>query len=110
MDWRVKAIAQNVFSYLPKGQHFNYMFQEHVTRSNHLDEARFLDILSWGTSHLEAIRRHEGRPLQQLTFYEFGAGYHLGGPLTFFSYGVRRQLLADLDPSSAPDLVNSCLA
>src|SRR6266849_9929731 len=83
MDWRVKAIAQNVFSHLPKGRQFNYMFQEHVTRSNHLDEARFLDILRWGTSHLEAIRRHESRPLQQLTFYEFGAGYHLVGPLTF---------------------------
>jgi len=110
MDWRVKAITQNVFSYLPKGQHFNYMFQEHVTRSNHLDEARFLDILNWGTSHLEAIRRHESRPLQQLTFYEFGAGYHLVGPLTFFSYGVSRQLLVDLEPLLRTHLINKSVA
>src|SRR5260370_40915513 len=110
MDWRVKAIAQNVLSYLPKGQHFNYMFQEHVTRSNHLDEARFLDILGWGTSHLEAIRRHETRPLQQLTFYEFGAGYHLVGPLTFFSYGVSRQVLVDLEPLLRSHLINEIVA
>lgn len=110
MDWRVKAMAQNVFSYLPKGHHVNYVFQEHVTRSNHLDETRFLDILTWGTSHLEAIRRHETRPLQQLSFYEFGAGYHLVGPLTFFSCGVSRQLIVDLAPLLRVHLINESIA
>jgi SAM-dependent methyltransferase len=110
MDWRVKAVAQNIFSHLPKGHRFNYMFQEHVTRSNHLDEAAFLDIVSWGTSHVEAIRRHETRPLSELSFYEFGAGYHLVGPLTFFSYGVGRQLLIDITPLCRINLVNESIA
>jgi SAM-dependent methyltransferase len=110
VDWRYKAALQNVFSLSPGGDRLNYIFQKHVTRSAGVDEASFRDIVGWATSHVEAIRRYETSPLSQLTFYEFGAGYHLIGALTFFAYGVDRQIIVDIRPLLKPDLVNYVIA
>jgi len=110
MDWRFKAAAHNIFSYVPKGHRLNKLFQTHVTHSDRLTDASFLDIVTWAVSHMQTIKRHEYRALDELRFFEFGAGYHLIGPLTFFAYGINRQIVTDVTPLLRPDMVNQTIA
>ena len=109
MDWRYKAIVQNVLSRVPNGQQANYLFQRHVTKSFPIDIARFRDIVTWCEPHIKAIRRHHAAPLSQLRFYEFGAGYHFIGPLTFYALGVDQQLAVDLNRLTRPELINETI-
>jgi SAM-dependent methyltransferase len=109
MDWRYKAIVQNVLSHLPSGQRANYLLQRRLTKSFPIAEATFRDLVTWCEPHIKAIRRHHAAPLSQLRFYEFGAGYHLIGPLTFYALGVDQQLAVDLNRLTRPELINDTI-
>jgi|GEM_PF-3049166 len=109
MDWHLKAILQSVFSHLPSGHHVNYLFQRHVTRSFPIDENSFQDIVTWSEPHIDAIRRHHPLPLSRLQFYEFGAGYHLILPLTYYAFGVERQTIVDINQLIRPELINESI-
>lgn len=109
MDWRYKAIVQNVLSRVPNGQQANYLLQRHVTRSFPIDNGRFRNIVGWSVPHIKAIRRYHAGPLSQLRFYEFGAGYHFIGPLTFYALGVDQQCTVDLNRLTRPELINDTI-
>ncbi|MDX1622160.1 MAG: methyltransferase domain-containing protein [Nitriliruptorales bacterium] len=61
--------------------------------------------------HLDGIDRFgPERPVSALTFFEFGAGWDLAGPLSYWCAGVDRQIVVDLAPCSRLELVNASLA
>jgi SAM-dependent methyltransferase len=96
MDWRIKAALQNVFSRLPFGESLNYAFQRYVTRGVPIDKKRLEEIVARAGRHLEAIARYWKGSLAGATFYEFGAGWDLASPLSFYCHGVERQILVDI--------------
>jgi SAM-dependent methyltransferase len=69
----------------------------------------FLLHLGEALRHVAALERHLDRPLGELALYEFGAGWDLIGPLTFWSVGVDRQVLVDLEAHVRPELVRHSL-
>src|ERR1700692_4461814 len=109
MNWKLKALAQDVLSRVPYGSSLNYLGQLFITRSHaHLDRS-VLDRLDKARWFLEAFRLHSGLPPAESHFYEFGAGWHLAGPLSLYGLGVGRQTVIDITPCVRISLVNKVI-
>jgi hypothetical protein len=109
MDWKSKALLQLVFSNIPFGEHLGYFCQRYVTRSLPATDASFISIVSFAKSHIEAVRQYYHRPLGEATFYEYGAGWDMIVPLTFYALGVERQILVDIRNLLRIELVNDTI-
>jgi hypothetical protein len=105
MDWRLKATMQWAFSMMPGGEAAYYLCQRHVTRSLPASDAALADHVTLAERHLAAVEKHHDRPVRDLVFYEFGAGWDLSIPLALWGLGVRRQRLVDLRPLAKPSLI-----
>ena len=107
MRWLAKALLQKSLSALPQAERANYVLQRHVTRSLPGPTAGFARRFRRAVRHVDAYEeRGSGRPLADAVFYEFGAGWDLAVPLSFWALGVERQILVDLHPNVHIDLVN----
>jgi len=109
VDWRFKACLQGVFSLLPWGERLNHVFQRYVTHTLPLDENRFQGMLSTSKQHVENLRMHVSKPLEQAVFYEFGTGWDLLIPLAYWALGIEKQILVDIRPLVRPALVNDAI-
>ena len=110
LNWKHKAALQLVFSTLPLGERLNYLFQRHIKRSLPLDGAHLAHSTSLAELHASLLKRHWGGQLENATFYEFGAGWELSIPLTLYSLGINRQVIADIRPLLRIELVNDVIA
>jgi SAM-dependent methyltransferase len=110
MRWLAKALLQKTLSALPQAERANYLLQRHVTRSLPGPEAGFRRRFQRAARHVEAYAAHgPERPLGEAVFYEFGAGWDLAVPLSFWTLGVEGQVLVDLRPNVRLDLVNTSI-
>jgi len=110
MRWLAKAFLQKSLSALPQAERANYLLQRHVTHSLPGPEAGFRRRFERAEHHVEAYRKHgPNRPLAEAVFYEFGAGWDLAGPLSFWALGVERQILVDLRTNLRVELVNTSI-
>ena len=110
MHWLAKAGLQKAVSALPRAERANYLLQRHVTRSLPASERSFRRKFGRALIHLEAYGRHgPRRPLGDAVFYEFGAGWDLTIPLSYWALGVDRQVLVDLRPHVRAELVAATL-
>jgi hypothetical protein len=77
------------------GDRINYLMSRYVTQSP-ATEATFQRDVSFAAQYLEAFRGHGERTIDDALFYEFGAGWDLSVPLSYYSLGANRQLVADV--------------
>ncbi len=110
VNWKIKAVAQLLCSVVPGGDRLHYLAQRHVVKSLPCSDHDFADTVARGRQHLDALQRHAARPLEQSTFYEFGAGWDLIIPLVFRAFGVRRHIVADVRRLASAALVADTLA
>jgi len=109
-DWRVKAALKRALSLLPFGERLNYVLQRHVSGNLPHNETKFRSMVLGAHDLVGAYRRHSSRDLKDATFYEFGTGWALTVPLTFYALGVDRQILVDIRRLVKGDLVNDAIA
>ena len=109
MNWRVKALLQLAFSATPGGDRLNYVFQRYVTKSMPPDDISFRASVSFARRHFDVVQRHYDGSLKDGTFYEFGAGWELAIPLTFYALGVDRQIVVDIRSLARPELINDTI-
>ena len=109
MTWKTKAVIQRILSSFPGGVQVNYALQRYVTRTLPESETIFTDRVQIAQRHIEKLLAHGGGRLEDKLFFEFGAGRDLCGPLVFYSMGVTRQRLVDLQFLLRPFLVNDTL-
>ncbi len=109
MRWQLKAALQKTLSALPRGEAANYWMQRHVTGNLPRPDGSFEHHVEVALQHLAAFERHQDLPLGEAAFYEFGAGWDLIGPLTYWACGVERQVLVDIRPNFRPELVEDAL-
>ena len=109
MNWRLKALAQTLFSVVPRGQSLNYLMQRHVTRSvPSRPEVISADIRGFG-EYLTDFARLTSTDLETSVFYEFGAGIDLVGPLVMYCLGVNRQVVVDIRRLARPWLIKTAI-
>jgi len=109
MYWKTKARLQRIFSALPGGDHGNYFLQRHVTHSIPKNDDDFRFRVRLAREILDLVRKHATGTVGDLTFFEFGAGADLIGPLAFYAMGVNRQLLIDRSTLLRRSLVSDTL-
>jgi SAM-dependent methyltransferase len=109
MNWKYKAALQGAFSNIPLGAHLNLYAQKWIQRSLPLDDAHFAHSVSLAKLHVGFLQEYGGRPLEDASFYEFGAGWELSIPLTFYALGIERQVVVDIRPLVRADLVNDTI-
>jgi SAM-dependent methyltransferase len=109
MHWKGKAALMRVFSTLPRGEALHYLAQRHITRSLPSSDEKFAEIFDRAQEHLKALARHSITEFKDTRFYEFGAGWELAIPLSFFALGVRSQILVDIRRLLRVELVNATL-
>jgi SAM-dependent methyltransferase len=110
MNWLVKASMQKSFSYLPKSDEINYFFQHKVAKNLPVSDEKFCEKVILATKLFDTYL--EWCPADgnaNCAFYEYGAGWDLIGPLTYYALGVENQTLADIHPNVRLDLVNDSL-
>lgn len=109
--WLVKAALQKGMSALPASERVNYLFQRHVSRSLPASETAFRRKFERAAAHLRAYEDHRaGKPVSEAVLYEFGAGWDLAVPLSYWALGVERQVLVDIHANLRVDLVNGAIA
>jgi hypothetical protein len=94
---------------MPGGERLHYLCQRWVTKSLPAVEAKFFEAVARAEEHIEAIRQHWHCPIAEATFYEFGAGWDMLGPLTFWGLGVERQVVIDIRRLLRTGLVNASI-
>src|SRR5262245_3612500 len=109
MNWRCKALLQLILSKVPFGESLNYFFQKYVTKSFPIADTDFVGIISVAKRHIDVARQYCCRPLDQVTFYEYGAGWDLIRPLTFYVFGVQYQIVVDIRHLLRLELANDTI-
>jgi SAM-dependent methyltransferase len=106
MHWLAKATLQKGLSALPRAERANYLFRRHVTHTVPSSEHGFRRKFKRALAHFEAYERHGfGRPSEDAVFYEFGVGWDLTIPLSYWALGVQRQVVVDIRRNLRPQLV-----
>jgi SAM-dependent methyltransferase len=105
MRWIAKAALQKSLSALPKEEAVNYFFQRRITRTLPRSGSNLELHIELPARHLDMFRRHATRDLGEAKFFEFGAGWDLIGPLTYYALGVEDQTLIDIRPNLRFELV-----
>jgi len=109
MHWQGKAALAHVFSMLPMGNDLHYFAQRRITRSLPSPDEKFVEIFNQAKEHVEVLNHHGATSLETARFYEFGAGWELGIPLSFHALGARLQVVVDIRRLLRIELVNEIL-
>jgi SAM-dependent methyltransferase len=110
MRWLLKAGLQKTIGFLPEPDRWNYLLQTRISRSVPRPDGD----LQWGLHqaivHIDALRAIDASlDFAAAHWYEFGAGWDLLGPLSYYSFGVERQTLVDLRSNVRLEAVNDVL-
>jgi hypothetical protein len=109
VNWKSKALLQQFFSHVPGGEKLNFFFQRYVTRGTPRPDSEVPKCARWAQQHIAAAHRFGATPVAAATFFEFGAGMDLLGPLLFYALGAPRQIVIDLRRLVRAWLVNRAI-
>ncbi len=103
--WKAKAALQTVFSRVPGGEALNYLCQRRIFRNLPISDDTFRATAQNARRHLENLTKYGTVPVNEATFYEFGAGKDLVIPLAYYCLGVREQLIVDIRDLAREELL-----
>lgn len=109
MNWKLKAMIQQVLSNIPFGTDINYLGQRYVTKSLPIPYTTFVDYISVAKRHLEALQKYSNMRLEDAKLYEFGAGWNLVIPLAFWAFSVDNQFLIDIRKLLRVEMINDTI-
>lgn len=113
MNWKLKAAVQQVFSHLPLGDKLNYFAQRHVLNNLPVSDSLFLEKIREANRHYTAFLQHskfDKETVAKAKCYEFGAGWDMIIPLTYYALGIDVQLLVDVKPLLKVSLINNAIS
>lgn len=110
MHWIIKASLQKSISYLPMGVRVNYVLQRKVTKGLPVKDDKFFEKVLIANGHFNSFLEYRlSSDISTAAFYEFGAGWDLINPLTYYALGVEHQTIVDIRSNIHIDLINDTL-
>jgi SAM-dependent methyltransferase len=107
VKWLAKAALQKTLSALPASETANYVFQRKVLKTLPVGDEAFRTKFKRALGHFETFLEHGPRRTpSEAVFYEFGTGWDLVVPLSYYCLGVERHVLVDIRPNARLELVN----
>lgn len=107
MHWQAKARAFSVLAAIPFGEDLHYVLQRYVTRRLPRPEKQVRSIYALAQRLVQIYAEYAKQPLQESTFFEFGAGRDLIIPMAFSALGAKRFITFDIERLAKPDLISS---
>jgi SAM-dependent methyltransferase len=107
VHWQAKARAFAVLSNIPFGEGLHYALQRYVTRRLPRSEKQVKSICAFAERLLGIYTEYGSLPVQDSTFFEFGAGRDLIVPLAFSAHGAKRFIAVDIERLAKLDLIRS---
>jgi Methyltransferase domain len=105
MDWKLKALAFQIFDKAPMGNVTHYFMQRYITKRL----PRKLDPINQSSlnfqTHIKTFKKQLGS-ISKSIYFEFGAGWDLYSNLIMYCYGIQHQIVVDVKPLVKPYLVN----
>lgn len=108
MKWIAKALLQKVLSALPNGERYNYFLQR-KTGGLPVSDTEFVEKVRLASERIKRWEAFGNKPLAGIQCFEFGAGWDLIGPLSYWSFGVNRQIVIDIRPNLRLELVRDTI-
>lgn len=108
--WQAKALAHNFFSYMPWGADFYYLAQKYASKSLPISERKLRATFDIESCHIVNFKKFGSSPIETAQFMQFGAGWTMAGPLTFYLQGVNHQTLFDLHKWVKPVFINDVIS
>jgi len=106
MDWKVKAFVQQIFSHLPGGDRLNYFAQKSILKNLPVSDELFLEKIREAKRHLDAFLKYSViKDLGSANFQEFGTGWDMIIPVSYYCMGVNEQMLTDVAPLLKQELI-----
>jgi SAM-dependent methyltransferase len=109
MNWKAKGLTQSALSLVPGSGTLNYWAQRWVTRAYADFGSIIQDKVDKARWFADQFAHYGATPIGEAQFYEFGAGWHLAGPLALYCLGVNRQIVVDLTRCVRLELVNQAI-
>jgi hypothetical protein len=109
MNWQSKAALYRLFERAPFGRQLHYAAQRYVTRTLPRRVHPTAKVAAEFERHLTAFLAAKGT-VNNLTYFEFGAGWDLYSNIYLWTCGLDRQLVVDLNPHARAELINGVCA
>ena len=110
MNWKVKAGLHKTLEVLPGSSKINYVFQRYIARNLPVNKELFIAKVFDAHLHFDHLLKYgPQKPIGEIGAFEFGAGWDLVGPLSYFFLGIKNQKLIDLKPHVKFELINNSL-
>ena len=105
LNWKIKAYIQKAFDVIPGGDHLNYLAQKHITKGLPVNDDVFEEKIGIAKLHFHTYTEFAGPPSKTSHFLEFGSGWDMIIPLTFYCLGIEQQTLVDVKHHLKEDLI-----
>ncbi len=110
MNWKAKAYLQKILGWLPFGNSINYFFQRKITKNLPVTEKIFTEKITLAKYHFDNFIKYSTNKITDTNvFYEFGTGWDLIIPMTFFIKGIKEQVIIDINQKLKYELINDTL-
>ncbi len=111
MNWKTKARIQKIFSTIPWGERLNYFAQRYVLKNLPVKNNLFIEKVREADRHFSSFRKFNRTVtrIENVTAYEFGAGWDLIIPLAYYFFGIKQQRIIDLNPLLKFSLVDDSI-
>lgn len=89
--WVLKSLSQRLISIFPRSQYWNYLFQNYLTKSLHLNSSKFELKLYECKKHLGSFFSHmPTHSKTSFTVFELGTGWHPIIPVGLYLCGAAK--------------------
>lgn len=110
MNFVYKCWLQRLFSVIPRGEKFNFLFQKYVTRTYPQSDKAFITVLKWAKQHFDNLIKYGQSDPNSATYYEFGAGWDLINPIALSLLGIQTLNCVDIRQLVFPELLNDTIS
>ena len=108
MNFRIKALMQTVFGFLPNSEEVNYFAQRHITKSLPPSRTTYNRKFGRAKEHDAIFRKYHAG--SKPVVYEIGCGWDLTLALSLSIFGYKDIRALDVSNHVRPELINAILA
>ncbi len=104
-------MVQQVFSCLPFGEQLNYIGQKYIVRGLPINKDEFIGKVNIAFRNFNSYSKYCNcdTAIDGAIFYEFGAGWDLVIPLSYYLLGINSQIIIDNRAIVRYELINDSL-
>ena len=111
MNWKIKAFIQKTIDLFPFRNYINYFLQKNITKKLPVPKWMFEEMVKEANHHFSKLVEYQQcfKNLSEVKHYEFGSGWDMIVPLTYYRFGITSQHLIDLHYLLKIDLIENTL-